>query len=206
MSTSIEQALATETAARIAADQALAASAAATNYAAAYRLIRDFGKFRLTGLTVAGGPYILVPANGAAGVPGSAVPAATDGSADGEIFIDPADYAVSGKTTNARLISFITGNATNPGAACAFTFSLVLAGAASGANAPRIALGAAPNPTMSVAQTPNSTNFKVRNGSGDKAIAGWGATVYVLQLAISGADMAAGSFVTADLKLEVHNT
>ena len=198
----LEKALAAEAAARAVADHDLQTQITAANYTAPYRTIKDFGVFRLTGLTA--GTYLLLPANGAAGVPGSAVAAATDGSADAAFYFDPAYHALTGRTTNSRLRVQLLANATAPNST--FTTSIQLAGALSGANAARIAVGSAPSPVMSVAQTPSGANSKTTNGSGDVANSAWAATYYVLQLVVSGSNMAAGAYVTLMAQIEVHNT
>ncbi len=173
---------------------ATAAQAAAAAATVPYIVLRDLGMVELTGLST-GTNYIAIP-----GAPGSAVTAATAGSARGGIYLDPSYYAVTGKTTKLRLRCFTFANATAP--ACSFTVALYARSALSGAAAPSVAIGAAVSPSIACTFATPGANSVNGLTSGDVAfpVAAW----YLLVVTCD-ANMAAGSYLELNPILEYHN-
>lgn len=200
MSDALAQAFAAEAQRRALDTQALRESitAGVGGSLGAWRTVESWEPVILSGL--AQGTYLLRPT-------AAPLAAAADGSADALFYFQQSYYAVSGYGVRARLRTQFHCNATAP--LSTFTTSVVLAGALSGSNAPRVAIGSAPSPAMSCTATSGGSapaaNSKNWNGSSEIDVSGWSPTGYLLQLVVGTADMQAGAQISFRAQLEVRN-
>lgn len=164
-----------------------------------WQTIESWSSITLSGLTQ--GTYLLRPS-------GAPVTAATDGSGDALFLFIPSYYTVAGYGLRMRLKTQFNCQGTAPNST--FTTSVMLAGAMSGSNAPRVAIGSAPSPAMSATAKVDGSaitaaNSKNWNGTSEIDVSGWSPTGYVLQLVVGTADMAAGAQISFRAQLEVRN-